>query len=98
MVQVVQGLKLNGTHQHLVYTDVHAREKNMEALGAAYKEVDLEVNADKTKHMIMSRDQNAGRNHSMKTDKSSFDRVEKFMYLGEILTNKKIINEEIKST
>jgi len=26
------------------------------------------VNADKTNHMVMSREQNAGRNHNMKTD------------------------------
>ena len=30
----------------------------------------LEVNADKTKYIIMSRDQNAGRSYSMKTDNS----------------------------
>jgi len=40
------------------------------------------VNADKTKYMIMSRDQNAGRSYSMKTDKSSVERVEEFKYLG----------------
>jgi hypothetical protein len=45
----------------------------------------LEVNADTTKYMVMSRDQNAGRNHSIKTDNSSFERVEEFKYLGKIL-------------
>jgi hypothetical protein len=35
----------------------------------------LEVNADKTKNVVMSRDQTAGQNHSMKTDNSSFERV-----------------------
>ena len=39
-------------------------------------EIELEVNADKTKYMIMSRDQNAGRSHSMKNDNSSIERVE----------------------
>jgi len=38
------------------------------ALVVVTKENGLEVNADKTKYMIMSRDQNAGRSHSMKTD------------------------------
>jgi len=28
------------------------------------------VNADKTKYMVMSRDRNAGRTHSIKTDNS----------------------------
>ena len=41
---------------------------------AATKDIGLEVNADKTKYMIMSRDQNAGQSHSMKIDNSSFER------------------------
>jgi len=30
--------------------------------------IGLAVNFDKTKYMVMSRDQNAGRSHSVKTD------------------------------
>jgi len=44
----------------------------------------MEVNSDTTKYMVMSRDQNAERSHSIKTDKSSFERVEEFKYLGKI--------------
>jgi len=56
-VQVYQdGLKLNGTHQLLVYADgvhilgrsAYAIEKNTEALVVASKEICLEVNSDKT--------------------------------------------------
>jgi len=47
--------------------------------------------------MIMSRDQNAGRSHSMKIDNSFIERVEEFKYLGTTLTNKHSIQEEIKS-
>jgi len=54
----------------------------------------LEVNADKTKYMVMSRDKNAGQSHGMKTDNNSFERVEEFKYLG---TNQNSIQEEIKS-
>ena len=51
------GLKLNGTHQLLVYADnvnifggsEHTIKKNAEALVVASKEIGLEVNADKTK-------------------------------------------------
>ena len=32
------------------------------------KEIGIEVNADKNKHMIMSQDLNAGRTHNIKTD------------------------------
>jgi len=67
-VQVNQdGLKLNGTLQRLVYADdvnilggsVHTVEKNTEVLVFASKETGLDVNADKTKYMVRSRDQNA---------------------------------------
>jgi hypothetical protein len=40
---------------------VHTVMKNTEALVVAGKEIGLEVNADKTQYMVMSRDQNAGR-------------------------------------
>ena len=45
----------------------------------------------------MSRDQNAGRSHSIKTDTSSFGRVEQFKYLVTTLTHQNCIQEEIKS-
>ena len=53
---------------------------------AATREMGLEVNADKTKHVVMSRDQNSGRNHSVRTDNSTFERVEDFKYLETTLT------------
>ena len=59
----------------------------------ASKETGLEVNADKTKYMIMSRDQNAERNHSMKSDNSSFEWVGEFIYLGTTLTDRNYIQE-----
>jgi hypothetical protein len=76
---------------------VHAVKKNTEALVAATKETGLEVNADKIKYMVTSRDQNAGRNHSVKIDNISFERVEEFRYLGKTLTNQNSIQEEVKS-
>ena len=47
--------------------------------------------------MVMSRDQNAGRGHSVKIDNSSIERVEEFKYLGTTLTDQNSIQEEIKS-
>jgi hypothetical protein len=44
----------------------------------------------------MSRDQNAGRSHNVKTDNNSFERVEVFRYLETTLTNQNPIQEEIK--
>jgi hypothetical protein len=60
------GLKLNGTYQLLAYADdiflvgsVYVIKKNTEALVVAGKETALEVNADKIKYMVMSREQKA---------------------------------------
>jgi sorting nexin-29 len=100
-----EGLKLNGTHQLLVYADdvnilggsVHALKKNTETLVFASKEIGLEVNTEKTKYMVMSRDQNAGQNYNIKIDNKSFERVEQFKYLGTTRTYRNSIQEEIKS-
>jgi hypothetical protein len=66
--------------------NVHAVQKNTEVLVAAAKEIGLAVSVDKTKYMVLSRDQNAGQNHSMKIGNSSFERVEEFIHLGTTLT------------
>jgi len=55
---------------------VGTMKKNEESLVVASRYSALEVNADKTKYMLMSRDQNAGRSYSMKTDHSSFEKVQ----------------------
>jgi hypothetical protein len=57
---------------------VQTVKENAEALVVATKEIGLEVNEDKTKYMVVARDQNAGRNHNMKIDNSSIGRVQIF--------------------
>ena len=107
-VQVNQnGLKLNGAHQLLVYADdvtvfgvsVHTIKKNAEALVVASKESRLEVNGDKTKYeyIVMSRDPDAGRSHSVEIVNNSFERSEEFRCLGITITNRNSIQEEIKN-
>ena len=105
-VQVHQdGLKLNGTHQLLAYADdvnilggsAHVVKENAEALVVAAKEIGLEVNTDKTKYVVTSRDRNAERGHSVKIEISSIERVADFKYLGTTLTDQNSIQEEIKS-
>jgi hypothetical protein len=68
-VQVSQdGLKLNGAHWLLVYADdvnilegsIRTIKEDTEALVVPSKEIELAVNADKTKYFVMSQDQNAG--------------------------------------
>ena len=47
--------------------------------------------------MVMSRDQNAGRIHSVRIHNSTFESVKEFKYLGTTLTIQNSIREEIKS-
>ena len=105
-VQVTQdGLKLNGTHQLLVYGDdgsllggsVYTIKENAGAFLVVSTEIGLEVNADKTKYRVMFCDQNTARSHSIKTDNSFFAGVEEFKYLGTTLINQNSIQEEIKN-
>ena len=95
MVQVNQdGLKLNGT-EFLDYADeinvlgesVSTVRKNTYPLLVAHKETGLEVNTDKSKYVVISRDQNAGRIHRLKSDSISLERVEHLRYFGTNLTH-----------
>ena len=61
------------------------------------KDFGLEVNADITQYMVMSRDQNTEGSHGIKTENRSLEREENFKYLGTALTNKNSIQKEIKS-
>ena len=103
--QVIQdGLKLNGTHQLLAYADdvnilggsAYTVKENAEALLVVTKEIGLEVNADKTKYMVMSRDRNAVQGHNVKTENISIESLEEFRYLGTKLRDQNSIHEEIK--
>ena len=53
--------------------------------------------ADTTTYMVMSRDENTEQSHNTNIDSSSFERVEKFKYLGTNLTYQNSIREEIGS-
>ena len=79
-----------------LYVTINNAKENAEALVVATTEIGLEVNADKTKYMVMSREQTSGLSHTMKVDNSSIERVEQFKYLGTTLTNQNSIHEEIK--
>jgi hypothetical protein len=55
---------------------VHTLKKNKEALVVTSTEDRLEINSNKSKYMVISRGQNVGQCHNIKTDNISFERVE----------------------
>jgi len=61
------------------------------SLVVASEEIGVEVNAVRTKYMVMSRGQYAGRSHRRMIDNSSFESVEEFIYLGKVFKNQNSI-------
>jgi hypothetical protein len=52
--------------------------------------------AEKTKHMLLSRHQNAGQNHDIKIANRCFEYVVQFRLLGTTIINQNLIQEKIK--
>jgi len=80
-----------GGNQHTILVKERA-----ETLVVASKKIGKEVNADRTKYVIMYREQNAGRSHSIKIYSSPFKSVEEFKYLGTTLTYQILLRKKLR--
>ena len=77
---------ITATH-HSTLLPLHCLARYLTAAGlyavlVGSKQIDLEVNVNKTEYMVMSGEQNPGRRHNIKIDNSAIQREEDFKDLG----------------
>jgi len=100
-----KGLSLNGLNQLFIYEDdvdlieedIDALQSNIDVLVEACDEIGLQVNIDKTKYMIRSRNTGNEGNKNIRIKDEVIEKVNKFKYLRAYVTIKNEVTEEIKS-
>jgi hypothetical protein len=82
---------------NLLENSLNTIKENKETLLEASRDIGLEINAEKSKYMIISCHPNLGQNQNIRIANESFENVAKFIYLGTTLTNENDIHDEVKN-
>jgi hypothetical protein len=81
---------------NLLGDDINTINRNTETVICAIKEVGLEVKGEKTTHMLVPCDHNGGQNRDTKVKNEPYENVSQFKYLGTLVINLNLVQEEIK--
>ena len=100
-----EGLELNGKNQVFAYADdvnilgddIDTVKSNANILLGAVQEIGLKINVDSTKCMVASRNQIPQQIPQLEIENETIENIEKFKYLGSIITNRNEVHEEVIS-
>jgi hypothetical protein len=81
---------------NLLGDNIDTIKKNTETLIDVSKDVGLEINVEKTKHMLLPHYRNADQNRDTEIANRLFENLSLFRYLGTAVTNQNMIQTEIK--
>jgi hypothetical protein len=85
--------KLFAPSSYIFHTTCFGLIGHHEEHSNASAEVDLEINVEEAKYVLLSRHQNAGQNHDLKIANRSFENVPQFRYLGTTIRDQNLIQK-----